>query len=599
MKAGRLHLGLPVLAKELTEQAARRRTYVIRTIYALLLFAVAGLQIVSLVGYITRDPLQVLGQGGQLFSFLVGLQFIGIYLFMPALVCGVVTAEKERNSLGLLFLTRLGPWTILIEKLASRLVPMFTFLLLSLPVLAFAYALGGISLRSLWLAVWYLVITVLQVGALGLACSAYFRTTPSALIACYLLGMTMYFAPPILQAFELVRFDFLLSSVLQIVGLPDVILARSPELSMLLFGPFVFFGLVPTLSVWQALLVSIPMLLSVLFWLGMARLCVVRRAFVTSGHPLIRLFNSLDRFFTALNNRLTRGVVLIHDRTALPADQPVAWRETSKKSLGKGRYLLRILLVFEAPLILYCLLATADDALLPMISVIVLLLWIAVGLIVTVSAANLVAGERARQTFDVLLATPITGRQLVEQKFRGIRRLMLVLSVPLVTLFLFQCSWRGAIRDAGRDSWVLGGFSDTALYLVCSFLSVIVYLPLAAWMSFFIALKIHSQGKAIVASLAAVVLWVLFPFVVIFPIIIVCQVFLGFPINGPPEELMFTAFLLSPVWLVPVNEFAYWEDLRLDVPAVQVTLHFMLQTAVLFAFRHRCLDSADRLLGRE
>ena len=44
-------------------------------------------------------------------------------------------------------MTRLGPFTILFEKLLSRLVPMFTFLLLSLPLMAFAYSLGGVSTR--------------------------------------------------------------------------------------------------------------------------------------------------------------------------------------------------------------------------------------------------------------------------------------------------------------------------------------------------------------------------------------------------------------------------------------------------------------------
>jgi hypothetical protein len=184
VKLGRLHFGLPLLAKELTEQAARRRTYVIRTIYGALFVFIASLTFISYAGATLGNPLAVLGQGREIFRVLVSIQFLGVYLFMPAITCGVLTAEKERNSLGLLFLTRMGPWAIVFEKLASRLVPMFTFLLLSLPVLAFAYALGGISWSSMIIAVWCLSITVLQTGSLALCCSAFFRTTPAALIAC-------------------------------------------------------------------------------------------------------------------------------------------------------------------------------------------------------------------------------------------------------------------------------------------------------------------------------------------------------------------------------------------------------------------------------
>src|SRR5262245_86896 len=144
------HFGLPLLGKELIEQAARKRTYVIRTLYASLLFFVCCLMFYDTLRIGATSPFAVLGRGRQMYDILVGLQFAGIYLFMPALACGVITHEKERASLQLLFLTRLGPWTILFEKLTSRLVPMFGFLLLSLPLLAYAYTLGGISPGHLW-----------------------------------------------------------------------------------------------------------------------------------------------------------------------------------------------------------------------------------------------------------------------------------------------------------------------------------------------------------------------------------------------------------------------------------------------------------------
>ncbi len=74
-------------------------------------------------------------------------------LFVPAIVSGALTAEKERNTLQLLFLTRLGPWTILLEKLLSRLVPVATFLLVSLPLVFIAYLWGGLTQHDLQFAV--------------------------------------------------------------------------------------------------------------------------------------------------------------------------------------------------------------------------------------------------------------------------------------------------------------------------------------------------------------------------------------------------------------------------------------------------------------
>ncbi len=189
------HAGLPLLAKELTEQAARRRTFVIRVVYATILFLTASLFFYETLSVAGASPLAVLGRGKNMFAVLVGLQFAGIYFFMPAMTCSVITQEKERASLQLLFLTRLGPWTILFEKLLGRMVPMGCFLLLSLPLLGFAYTLGGVSREMLWKGTWLLSLATIQMGTLALMCSAFFRTTVGAFMASYLIAFLMFFGP--------------------------------------------------------------------------------------------------------------------------------------------------------------------------------------------------------------------------------------------------------------------------------------------------------------------------------------------------------------------------------------------------------------------
>src|SRR5579863_6583286 len=181
------HAGLPLLAKELIEQAARKRTFVIRVVYATVLFLMASLFFYRTLQFAVQSPLAVLGHGQEMFAALVGIQFAGIYFFMPAMTCSVITHEKERDSLQLLFLTRLGPWTILFEKLLGRMVPMFSFLLLALPLMAYAYSLGGISPKLLWTGVWMLTLATIQMRTLALMCSSFFRTTVGAFVASYVI----------------------------------------------------------------------------------------------------------------------------------------------------------------------------------------------------------------------------------------------------------------------------------------------------------------------------------------------------------------------------------------------------------------------------
>ena len=102
---------LPLLAKELIERAARRRTYVMRVVFALGLYAFFwGENRHRFLA--ATSPLAMLGQGERMFESLVEMLFVGIYLAVPAMLCGVVSQEKERDSLVLLLLTRLRPWQI-------------------------------------------------------------------------------------------------------------------------------------------------------------------------------------------------------------------------------------------------------------------------------------------------------------------------------------------------------------------------------------------------------------------------------------------------------------------------------------------------------
>jgi ABC-type transport system involved in multi-copper enzyme maturation permease subunit len=157
---------LPLLRRELSELSARRRTYVFRVLSAVVI--VAGVMWKTSVVF--RDlelnspgpawsfPARVLGWGERLFTELAEVLFVAVQLLMPALVSGAITMEKERNTLGLLFVTRLSPLMIVLEKPGSRLLPMLTLLLITFPMLAFAYSLGGLDrlwlLATFWLLFW-------------------------------------------------------------------------------------------------------------------------------------------------------------------------------------------------------------------------------------------------------------------------------------------------------------------------------------------------------------------------------------------------------------------------------------------------------------
>jgi hypothetical protein len=320
---------------------------------------------------------------------------------------------------------------------------------------------------------------------------------------------------------------------------------------------------------------------------------VVRRAFLPSRDVVLNVFKVLDRTFLRLNeNPLTRGFVFIGDTAPLPGDEPVAWRETAKRSLGKARYLLRVFLAIEIPVATLCMLLVGADTSAAPMTPLLFLVWIVAGLMVAAQSASLIAGERSHQTLEVLCTTPMAGREIVRQKFRAVQRLMLVLLVPFLTIFGFEC----AMKWNMPDRWNWGGNAPPfrmPLYLVASFLSVAVYLPLFAWLSFLIGLKVRTQARAIAGSMAAILGWCVLPLIFInLPLSIL---FPGSRMNTP--YMLQLGRLASPLSIITANEESFRNDF-VNAPWLAVMLNFIPYAVVLVLVRWLCLAQADRLLGR-
>jgi ABC-type transport system involved in multi-copper enzyme maturation permease subunit len=458
---------LPLLAKELTEQSARGRTFAVRAAYAGLLYAVTLWGFYRQIGG-TSGAFGMLGTGNLLFEQVLSFQRFAIFALLPMLTAGVLTSEKERDTLGILLITRLGAWTIILEKFLSRVIPMLLYLLLSLPLLAVAYSLGGVDS---WMVLWagmMLVAGVLHVGSIGVFASAYCRTTTQALILTYVLMLFVaavgtFVAPTLAWTFR----SFGLG-------------AFSDGLMLVLVGP-----------------------LSTLFWLLLARLSLWRRAFLQPKFWWLQLLKWFDGVFHQLNqNRVTRGIVLLDDRVELPVDQPIAWRETKKRSLGTMRYQLRFLLLVEGPLAFWLVIPLSDPTIWtarksgPIEFAAFAVWWVTAFAVMAISTA-LVAGERSRQSLDVLLSTPLTADEIVTEKFAGVRRMIAVLWIPLLTVFVVRGWWYSSMEQSWRF--------HSAVFVIQSLGSTIIYPPLLGWLGFHCGLRFKSQVTAMTAALGVAV----------------------------------------------------------------------------------------------
>lgn len=563
--------GLPLLGKELVEQAARKRTYVARATYATLLFGGFGLcYATTRVSYFGPGSwVAMLGRGRVIFENLMILQFLGIYLFLPAMMAGVIATEKERESLALLFLTDMGPWAILIQKYLGRLVPMFTFLLLSLPLMGVAYALGGVSTPYLLYGVYLLFLTCLQVGAFALMWSAFCRTSVGAVLTTYVSGAILCFLQPI--GFMFVR--AMTSGYGYYYGYRSVM---SDDAVLFFCPPWIF-------SVNRSPTFAFPIWLLTILFLILARVFLTRRAFVPPRNPLLEWFKRLDGFMTGLNKHFG-NIVLIKDKATLPDMEPVAWRETTKKSLGKAHYVFRIFVLVFVPTVFLGFLVISDSSSgrgSEGAAMLISGLWILAMLVLSIQGANTISTERSSQTLDVLLTTPMTGRDIIHQKTQAMQRLTRALVVVFLTLFAMEVWWR---FDTPGERW---------LFAVASGLSLIMYLPMIIWISVWIGLRTRTRFRAILTAVMVLVGWCALP------LIMLVVLSANIALNIGDLAGSFLICLLSPAGIIIANEWNDWSLLGQIDKWVLVSTNFCFYGAILYYFRWLCLTRADRYLRGE
>jgi ABC-type transport system involved in cytochrome c biogenesis permease component len=134
---------LPIVARELRVAARRRKTYLTRVAIAAVAVAVAGILLPTLADQFTR------AQGKTLFWTLSTVAFGYCLLAGAHSTADCLSSEKREGTIGLLFLTDLKGYDVVLGKLVSCSLEGFYGLLAIVPVLAMAFLLGGVTLSEL------------------------------------------------------------------------------------------------------------------------------------------------------------------------------------------------------------------------------------------------------------------------------------------------------------------------------------------------------------------------------------------------------------------------------------------------------------------
>jgi ABC-type transport system involved in multi-copper enzyme maturation permease subunit len=183
----------PIVAKEYRSRMRTWRSPLAMMIYILLVAGLGFAIFSSTAASINQFGGQTANYGQILFEYLVVFQMILLTFITPALTAGAISSERERQTIDLLFVTRIPPFSIIWGKLLSSMSFVVLLLLLSVPIFSLVFLFGGIELDQVLYAFLITVIAALTLGVIGIAFSTWLRRSLAATVAAYVGAFVLLF----------------------------------------------------------------------------------------------------------------------------------------------------------------------------------------------------------------------------------------------------------------------------------------------------------------------------------------------------------------------------------------------------------------------
>ena len=180
----------PIVAKEYRSRMRTWKSPLAMMVYILLIGGL-GFAVFSLMAHSNGGITGGSNYGQYLFSFLVGFQVTLLAFITPALTAGAISSERERQTLDLLFVTRIRPFSIIWGKLLASMSFVVLLLVLSIPIFSLVFLFGGIELDQVVDAFLVTLVTALTFGVMGILFSTWLRRSLVATVVSYVAAFVL------------------------------------------------------------------------------------------------------------------------------------------------------------------------------------------------------------------------------------------------------------------------------------------------------------------------------------------------------------------------------------------------------------------------
>jgi len=518
---GYLDIFGPIFEKELRTASRQKKIFALRSIYLLILTAVIYCAWIANFRAFASANVYNMSQMSQigltLLSTIGIFQFIALQLIAPVLTCTAISDEINASTLGTLMMTPITSFQIVAGKLFSKLLTMLLLLLISLPLLTVVRVFGGIEWNLILKLLAMTISSALFAAAVSLTFSIFHKKAYAAIIMTYITLISLYFVFPLLLAYSSIISagkSLYYGSILNPFSSLTMLISEAfnPGLSR----PAAFSMIEP---LHQCILLLVLTFILLIFCSIIVRYIALHLA---AGE---NVYKPRSKQKTTSTNDSHDPDLFVTRRTRTLSGNPVLWKEVHTPLIASRRSQV-ILILFTIAALIFTYAKTWSESNQEYFHTLYTLVFMLISLIVAgIFSAITITGEKEAATFEVLLTTPLTARQIVYGKAMGVvKHLWAVFILFFVHIAFFVTT--GQVHPLAL------------LYSILLLPAPVVFL--IATGTYFTACVKRTATAVILNLLTGIFLWAVFPFL---------SAFFGFLTRGNRLSLFDFSLNSNPIAL--------------------------------------------------
>jgi ABC-type transport system involved in multi-copper enzyme maturation permease subunit len=459
---------LPVVDRELRVAVRRRGIYWTRLLFALVCAGIVGL--VLMFAWAARGGTSGLGSGLFQFLSLLALGFsvlTGVFLTADCL-----SEEKREGTIGLLFLTDLKGYDVVLGKLLATSIPAFYGVLAVFPVLAITLTMGGVTAGEFWRMTLVFMNTLIFSLSMGMLVSSVSQQENRAMTGAAGMILLVSAGLPLVE------------SVLNLWGTAARFTVALP--SPLTAWRLAFDG---SYRVWGR-----SFWVSLLWTHGMSWMLLI-----VASVLLPRLWRQKQGVIPQTTRPSAKGDATLTERamkrTELLDEHPVYWLNSRKNAWPWITWAATVLawVAMLLPIGLPVPLRWVGSSITPFfLSFASLLLTAPARIEVGIQASRFFGEARRTGALELLLCTPLTTDEIIKGHWLTLRHWFLAPVAAMVGLVLLMLVV--GIVEAGRDEFLFAVFmGGKCLLLVAAFIADVLA---AGWVGMLVGLTAKKPSQA-------------------------------------------------------------------------------------------------------